>query len=342
MEGNVRISVIIPVYNAGDCLARAVTSVCMQDFESYEIILVNDGSTDDSGRICDELSAEYGSVKVVHKANGGVSSARNTGIEVASGEFIMFLDADDVICDGALSRMYLPEYDMVMGGFEKLESTASVNSYCPSSDASYIGKDQICTFLDRIIARDNTYLLNSACFKLFRRSLIERHSVRFVEGLSYAEDKIFVMTYLSYVSKVATVASIVYGYIVKAGSLSSDMSSDRHIMQVFRLLEEYKPLLERLNSEYAASAKLRKLYHEDLVGRYVCRILTIFCKRKSELLTYENLEVLYDYMDGDDMLGLFSLRPGQIPNILLYQIGSKAAAIRFYRVCSSIYSFLKG
>ena len=113
-------------------------------------------------------------------------------------------------------------------------------------------------------------------------------------------------------------------------------------MQVLKLLEEYKPVLERLNSEYAASAKLRKLYHEDLVGRYVCRILTIFCKRKSELLTLENMEVLYDYMDGDDMLGLFSLRPGQIPNILLYQIGSKAAAIRFYRICSSIYSFLKG
>ena len=342
MEENLRISVIIPVYNAGDCLARAVMSVCMQDFESYEVILVNDGSTDDSGRICDELSAEYGSVKVIHKANGGVSSARNAGVEVASGEFIMFLDADDVICDGALSKMYLPEYDMVMGGFEKLESEESVRSYCPSSDASYIGNDQICRFLDRIIARDNTYLLNSACFKLFRRNLLEKHSVRFVEGLSYAEDKIFVMTYLAHVNKVATVASIVYGYIVQAGSLSSDMFSDRHIEQVFRLLGEYKPLLKRLNSEYAASARLSKLYHEDLVGRYVCRILTIFCKRKSELLTLENLEVLYDYMDSDNALGLFSLRPGQIPNILLYKIGNKDLALRFYKTCSSLYSFLKG
>lgn len=340
MEDKVRISVIIPVYNACDCLARAVMSVCMQDFESYEVILVDDGSTDGSGRMCDELSAEYESVRVIHKQNGGVSSARNAGIEAACGEFVMFLDADDVICDNALSMMYMPEYDMVMGGFEKIDVAGSVKSYRPSEDAFYISREQICTFFDRIIARNNTYLLNSACFKLFRRSLIARHSIRFVEGLNYAEDKIFVMSYLVHVSRIATVASVVYGYIARNGSLSSDMSSDRHIMQVLRLLEAYRPLLGALEKEYGDSARLCRLYHDDLVGRYVCRILTIFCKRRTDLLTLDNLGRLYGYLDGDDSLGLFSLRPGQIPNILLYRIGSREFSMRFYRICAAIYSFI--
>lgn len=340
MGEKVRISVIIPVYNAADCLARAVSSVCMQDFESYEVILVDDGSTDDSGIVCDELASEYEPVRVIHQSNGGVSSARNAGIDAAVGEYLMFLDADDVICDGAFSRLYMPEYDMVMGGFEKLESASSVRTYCPSSDARYVGKEQIGTFMDRIIARNNTYLLNSACFKLFRRDLVERHSVRFVDGLNYAEDKIFVMTYLSHVETVATVASVVYGYIVQAGSLSSDMSSDRHIVQVFKLLEEYEPLLRDLKTRYATSTKLQRLYHDDFIGRYVCRVLTIFCKRRSELLTEDNLGRLYGYMDADNALGLFSLRPGQIVNILLYMIGNRGFSLGFYKVCSAIYSFI--
>lgn len=335
---NIRISVVIPVFNAADSIKRAVASVCMQDFESYEVIIVDDGSTDDSGAVCDELADEYASVRLIHKQNGGVSSARNAGIDAANGEYVMFLDADDVICDGALSMVSHFESDMVIGGFEKLELDSSVRKYCPSADAIYEGKGQLCLFLDRIIAGDNTYLLNSACFKLFRRELLEKHSIRFIEGLSYAEDKIFVMSYLNHVTTVSTLASIIYGYIAKPGSLSSDMCSDRHLIQVFRLLEEYKPLLGSLRNRYEASVRLQRLYHDDLIGRYVCRILTVFCKRHSAMLTIDNLGVLYDYMAEDKNLGVFSLRLGQVVNVILYKIGNKAFSMAFYKFVSSVYS----
>lgn len=102
----VNISVIIPVYNAGRTLIRAVDSILMQEYESMEVVLVDDGSTDDSAVLCDELASQEPRVRVIHKENGGVSSARNAGLEVAEGEYVMFLDADDVIRPDSLSMMY--------------------------------------------------------------------------------------------------------------------------------------------------------------------------------------------------------------------------------------------
>ena len=337
------ISVIIPVYNASEFLKRAVSSVCLQESgQPYEIILVDDGSTDGSAGLCDELSQEYEHIRVIHKQNGGVSTARNVGLDEARGDYVMFLDADDVICDWALDKLYNPELDFVLGGFEKLDSSlSSYEKYIPKGKARYLGKTEIGNFLDDVIASDNTYLLNSACSKLYRRSIIEQHYLRFIEGLHYAEDKMFVMSYLRYVNAVGVVSYPVYGYIVQPGSLSSDMKSDSHIGQVLLLLKEYAPLLEELLMTYPDSLKLKKMYHKDFIGRYVCRILTLFAQRKSSCLTDEIIEILYGYMDRDSSLGLFSVRLGQVPNILLYKIRNIAFSIRFYKFCVFCRSFWK-
>ena len=106
MKYEMNISVVIPVYNAAATVRNSVKSLLSQDYEGLEIILVNDGSTDDSGCVCDDLAAEYEEVKVIHKPNGGVSSARNAGLDAASGEYVMFLDSDDVLRQGALRLMY--------------------------------------------------------------------------------------------------------------------------------------------------------------------------------------------------------------------------------------------
>ncbi|MBQ8420979.1 MAG: glycosyltransferase [Bacteroidales bacterium] len=334
MVNEVKISVIVPVYNVGELVARAVGSVCMQDFDSYEVILVDDGSTDESGKICDELASEYECIRVMHKENGGVSSARNAGLYAAHGEYVMFLDADDAIRDGSLSLMYGEDCDMVLGGFEKLDGSSVTASYRPSSEAMYVGNERMCTFFDRNLASRNTYLLNSACFKLFRRSLIVKHQLRFIENLSFAEDKMFVMSFLSHADSVRTVPQTVYSYILQEGSLSSDMSSDRHLRQVFVLLKAYAPLLKQLEVKYSGSRRIMKLYHRDFVGRYVCRILTAFASGRSELLSRENISELYRYMDADKSLGVFSIRMGQIPNVVLYKIGRHGLAVSFYRCCA--------
>ena len=334
MGMKVNISVIIPVYNAGRTLIRAVDSILMQEYESMEVVLVDDGSTDDSAVLCDELASQEPRVRVIHKENGGVSSARNAGLEVAEGEYVMFLDADDVIRPDSLSMMYGKGWDMVLGGFAKLENLSIVESYVPDAMNEYRAVEEINAFLDSVIAKNHSYLLNSACFKLFRLSLIKENDLRFDEVLRYGEDKMFVFSFLCHTRRVRTVPEIVYDYILQPGSLSSDLVSDSHLSQIFGLMERYLPLLEALKQRYPVSVRLRDLYHVDFIGRYVCRILTVFARYRSEFMTKENIALLYSYMSADKDLGLFSIRPGQIVNILLYKIGKPSFTASVYRLTS--------
>ena len=341
MTDRVKISVIVPVYNAADLLPRAVNSVLMQDFTGYEVILVDDGSTDGSAHICDEFAEHEANIRVIHRENGGVSSARNAGIEAARGEYVMFMDADDAVRDGSLEGMYTSGCDFVLAGFEKVVGSSVKESYKPAGNRTYCGTDEICRFFDRVLPKNNTYILNSACFKLFRRSLLMDRNIRFVEGLSFAEDKMFVMSFLECAEKVRTVSKTVYSYFIRRSSLSSDMASDAHAREIFRLLEVYRPLLERLADRYRNSQRISSLYHRDLVGRYVCRILGIFTVHRSELRTDENIAVLYEYMKGDPSVGVFSLRAGQIPNMILYKIGKPALTRRFYGFTSVVASVFR-
>lgn len=336
MTQNVKISVIIPVYNAADFLPRAVGSVLMQEFDDFEVILVDDGSTDGSAAICDEFAAHDERVRVIHKENGGVSSARNAGLDAAHGEFVMFVDADDAIKDDSLVNMYSFNSDFVLAGFEKVQDAKLSESYVPSKTASYHGTGEICMFFDKVLPAKNTYILNSACFKLFRRSVLVDNNVRFVEGLSFAEDKMFVMSFLQHVQRVRSVEFVVYTYFLRSGSLSSDMRSEAHGREVFKLLEVYGPVLKNLELRFADSRRISALYHMDFVGRYVCRLLGIFATRRTELLSEENIVVLYKYMSADPDLDVFSLRLGQIPNILLYKLGRPHLTCRIYSFCSSL------
>lgn len=336
MTDSIKISVIIPVYNAADFIPRAVGSILMQEFDDFEVILVNDGSTDGSAAVCDEMAGNDTRVRVIHKENGGVSSARNAGLDAARGEFVMFVDADDAIYDGSFENMYSRKCDFVLAGFEKVVDGKIQDSFKPSQSAVFNGTEEICSFFDKVLPAKNTYILNSACFKLFRRSIIVENDLRFVEGLSFAEDKIFVMNFLQYVQKVSTVSAVVYTYFLRGGSLSSDMRSEAHALQVFSLLDAYGTVLNGLELRFAGSQRISSLYHMDFVGRYVCRILDIFATRRTELLTVENIALLYGYMSADSELGLFSLRLGQIPNILLFKIGRPQFSRLIYSLCSSL------
>lgn len=337
MRNNVRISVIIPVYNAADSIRNTVDELMRQDFPSFEVVLVDDGSTDGSSLVCDDLASVYEGVRVIHKPNGGVSSARNVGLDAASGEYVMFLDADDVLKPDTLKKMAALDADMVMGGFEKVVDSEVIEVNMPFLLKKYEGADEICRFLDDNIGEKDSFLLNSSCFKLYRRELIEANSHRFDESLRYGEDKIFVFGFLRHVTSAATLPESVYEYHIHKESLSSDVTSDSHLSQIFLLLESYVPLLDDLKARYPSSVRLAGLYHVDVVSRYVCRILTCFARRRSPLMTPESMSRLYAYMKADDRLDLFSVRAGQVPNILLFRIGSIRLAMNFYRLTSSIF-----
>lgn len=332
MNKTVDISVVIPVYNAGNTVVATVMSILEQKGCSFEVILVDDGSTDSSGTICDSLAASDGRVHVIHQANKGVSAARNAGIAAATGTYVMFSDSDDILKEGAFKALHHEGYDFVVGGFEKVFHDGKTEVYRPGMTDSFDGGG----LFDALVDDKQCYLLNSPCFKLFRRSVIEEGRVRFVEGLSYAEDKIFVQTFLCHAVRCMTVDEVVYSYILREASLSSDLVSDRHIAQVLLLLKEYSALIPRLSNRFPDSAKVASLYHNDLVSRYVCRVLTVFMLHKSAYMRPETLKKMYEYMDGDRRLGLFSVRPGQILNVALYKIGSVRLSSAVYGMTSTV------
>lgn len=331
-----RLSIIIPVYNAEEYIDRCIRSVLSQDLLPYEVILVDDGSTDSSPLICDRYSATDPRFRTIHKPNGGVSSARNAGLDIAKGEYVIFIDSDDALLPCALDMMTeaMDGADLVVGGYAVFMGDIPDREVVPDKEHLYRGGDVACFFEDHL--RRNCEMLDAPWAKLFRRKTIG--SLRFNTALSYAEDKLFVFTYLLNCSSVRTCSSAVYAYHIRPGSLGSDIVSDSHLKQLRVFLPAYSDILSELCFRYPSGKKLHSLYHNDVIARYVCRILNIFLTKRTQMLTVDYLEWLYGLMDADRGLGLFSVRPGQIFNIGLYLIGRPSFSVKVYRLTSRVAS----
>lgn len=204
-------SLIIPVYEVEQYIGKCLDSILSQSYNNWEAILIDDGSTDDSGTICDEYAARDGRFKVFHKANGGVSSARNVGLENARGEWIWFVDPDDWITDGAL--MFLSDIikkhncDTIFFGIDYI-----------GEDGTVIGIEDRNMVLDKpkdetIIASDyppQNYLL--------KRSLVEMFRLRFSEGIHTGEDLEFQYKYLMICNIPISVDRRLYNCLRREGS----------------------------------------------------------------------------------------------------------------------------
>ena len=184
---NKKISIIVPVYQTEKYIEICIESIIAQTYSNWELILVDDGSSDKSGSICDRYVQENDKINVIHKDNGGVSSARNKGIDIAEGDYIMFVDADDYVsptmCENLVS--YADESaDIIISGFiedfGKKQETIKVS-------------DNICCSVDKLKQNFDLYyrlpLLNSPYAKLYKRSLLK--DIRFNSNVSMGEDFLF-------------------------------------------------------------------------------------------------------------------------------------------------------
>ena len=334
-----RLSIIVPVYNAEEYLDRCIHSIMDQEFSSYEVILVDDGSTDSSSLICDRYSATDPRFRTLHKPNGGVSSARNAGLELAKGEYVMFVDSDDALLPYALDDMMdvVGGEDVVVGGYATFVGEVPVQDVRPHATVSYKGAEFPLFFQQNL--RRNCLMLDAPWAKLFKRKTIG--NTRFCESLSYAEDKLFVFTVMAGASSVLAFSGAVYAYHSRPGSLSYDQVSDKHLSQLSAFLPKYIDVLSTLVDRCPTTPDVVNLYHKDVVGRYVCRMLNIYMTRRTPMLNKENISFLYGLMAADSKLGVFSLRPGQVMNILLYKIGKPGFTVAVYKVTSSVCSLFR-
>lgn len=212
LVSDLKLSIIIPVYNSEKYLDACVESVLLQKFEDYEIILVDDGSTDGSGLICDNYTDER--IKVVHQENRGVSGARNKGIEIAQGEYVIFVDSDDWLDKHALSvLMEQKEFaDLTFFGSTFHTPGQIARSYIPESKFydSFAALQE--GLVDLLYNPEHPDYVGFTWNKMFRNDIIRKYNVRFVEGLSLREDEIFTYTYACHCESLCTLSDIVYHY----------------------------------------------------------------------------------------------------------------------------------
>ena len=209
-----QLSIIIPVYNAENFIARCVDSILSQSFTDYELLLIDDGSTDESSAICDEYANRYRQVKVFHQNNAGPSVARNKGIEESKGEWIVFVDADDSV---------LPNYLQVI--FEKGMSsdvTFFSNYICyedgtralrqlPNSLATTSAEQE--KIICHLKQNDEEYeYFGYTWNKVFKASTIREHRIRFIEGLIIREDEIFTASVIQQANSISTLSDSIYLY----------------------------------------------------------------------------------------------------------------------------------
>lgn len=232
-----KISIIIPVYNVEKYIRECLDSILNQTFTDWEALLIDDGSPDNSGLICDEYAAKDSRFKVFHKTNGGVSSARNLGLENAMGEWVLFVDADDVIYNDCLEKCYSiatdDNLDMLQfkfdRDFELREPQNNITSEVLSS----------ADFLD---IRHNVC---AAC-SFIKASIIRDNSIRFNTNIKLAEDQLFILHAIKNSNRIKITNDVLYYYRPNEQSATHTAKVEEMIKSVSVLIEE-----KRINPEFA-------------------------------------------------------------------------------------------
>lgn len=219
------ISVIVPVYKVEKYIRRCVDSILAQTFTDFELILIDDGSPDNSGSICDEYVTRDARVQVIHKENGGVSSARNVGIDAANGNWITFVDSDDYVKETYLEDLYEPEYDVVVTGHKiiDVDTNKSYDLRINKEEFFNIEADTISAIMD---SNGNTwlYLMTS---HLFKKSIIKKYDVIFDNKYCFREDSLFMVHYFVHCHSIIIKSCINYIYMRRnSGSLSTTYNID--------------------------------------------------------------------------------------------------------------------
>lgn len=257
------VSVIVPVYNSAKYLDRCIESVLGQDYTNFELILVNDGSTDNSLVICQHYAESDNRIKLVDKANGGVSSARNAGIELAQGDYLTFIDSDDYISPDFFSNFAIDKgVDFYAQGYTDEYPDTTGDIIIPDECSGTYFSDLVSTMI-------STGFIMSPWSKLFCRSIIMKHNLRFKETLSYAEDRLFNAEYFHYIKTYKIILAAGYHYTHEnANSLTHRKIPAENL---YDFVKHYRPLMLNLINK----AKLSK--ENILAARFTYNYPLIQC-----------------------------------------------------------------
>ncbi|MDR2623947.1 MAG: glycosyltransferase [Methanobrevibacter sp.] len=285
MRQNAVISIIVPVYNVEKYLKRCIDSILNQTFKDFELILVNDGSTDDSGKICDDYKEKDNRIKVIHKKNGGLSSARNAGIDVAQGGYYGFVDSDDYISydmyECLYKLIYCNDADIAICSIYHCYSNGQGRikknkSYSETNPKTYTFDKQEAL---KIVLQGKIFSMN-VINRLYKRDLFK--NIRFPEEIKFAEDVPFSFNIFKNVKKVVFYSSPKYFYMHRSLSLTtSNFNTDTK-----DVIKSYKSILKITKEKFPNLI----VYSEF---RYLWSYISIFDK----MILSEKIEYPEEYSD---------------------------------------------
>ena len=267
---NPLISVIVPVYNVENYLKKCLESITNQTYKNLEIILIDDGSTDNSGKICDEYAGKDNRIKVVHKINGGLSDARNAGLEIAKGEYIGFVDSDDYIAED----MYEFLYNLAVDNALDVSMCASCNEYEDGrielpKNFETVMLDEKEKIIENLFINKSGGTAISVWSKLFKKTVLQ--NCKFYSGKT-SEDVFFILKWIENTKKFGRSSEVKYYYVQRTQSITHQVLYTPKILEV---VEAYLLNLDIISKKYpksiaVANVRLYWAYRMAIERIYAC------------------------------------------------------------------------
>lgn len=254
------INIIVPIFNVEKVLHHCIDSILNQTYHDFELILVNDGSTDGSGDVCNMYAKKDKRIKVIHKNNSGVSAARNIGIENAQGDYICFIDSDDYISPTFLESLLemqskYPSYDNVWCCFHTVNHYYGdvVKSNCIDTEQKYVTFD-----ISQIMTLHENWLDAGPVCKLYSRRIIEEYSLRFKEDLSLGEDLLFNFDYLDKTNgKIVVLNCALYFYV----QINEESLSSKYYPNLFEIYKYLNNNLWQYITKWNCDEKQKQIFY---------------------------------------------------------------------------------
>lgn len=214
-----KVSILVPVYNSEGYLSRCIDSLLAQDEKSFEIILVDDGSTDNSPQLCDEYANKYSNIKALHISNSGPATAKNKGLEIAEGEYVSFIDSDDAVEPDMYTKMIenatKHNADIVCCSYRQVDEQGN-KSEQPTTGKEYVLNQE--EAVAHMLVKDKIFSQNWT--KIFRRDMLQDNGVSFIDGLKTDEDILFNLDAMVHCNTVTVVDEPLYVYTYRKQSLA--------------------------------------------------------------------------------------------------------------------------
>ena len=238
------VSIIVPIYNAELYVSECIDSILKQTYTNFELLLINDGSTDNTSYICKKYNKDDNRIHYIEKKNEGVSIARNIGLKHASGDYVIFIDSDDIVKPNYLQLLIdKKENDLVVSGF-----TAQYNNQI-IRESKFLNSIIVLNHSNNLL--DKVLIFGTPWAKLFKLEIIRRYNIQFNPKLSLHEDHLFYFEYIKYIQSISTIEDVMYIYINRSNGQSLSRDSKQNsadILLAYNLLStELRKIIDRNN-----------------------------------------------------------------------------------------------